>query len=179
VSVYFRFGGDADAPDDVPEVARRTLPGSVEVVDDDAGVVEARTDEWFGAPLAEYGGMIREAVAAPGTTTITVEVPGETDVRSFVERLQDLAPSLELVARRQHGEQDRTPAELAGTLREALTDRQVEVIRTALSAGYFEWPREHDSSQVASRLDITQPTFNKHLRIVERKTFELLFGDDG
>ena len=177
VSVYFRF--DGDAPEDVPEIARRTLPGSVEVVDDDATLFEARTEEWFGAPLAEYGGMIREAVAAPGTTTITVEVPGETDVRSFVGRLQELAPSLELVARRQHGEQNRTPAELGATLRETLTDRQVEVLRTALSAGYFEWPREHDSSQVASRLDITQPTFNKHLRIVERETFELLFGGDG
>jgi PAS domain S-box-containing protein len=176
VSVYFSFEGDV--PDDVPEIARRTLPGSVEVVDDEGTVVEERTDEWFGAPLAEYGGMIRDAVADPETTTITVEVPQETDVRSFVERLRDVAPSLELVARRQHGTQDRTPAELGDTLADALTDRQLEVVRTALSAGYFEWPREHDSSEVAGRLDITQPTFNKHLRIAERETFELLFGGD-
>jgi predicted DNA binding protein len=53
------------------------------------------------------------------------------------------------------------------------------VVETALSAGYFEWPRDHDSSEVASRLDITQPTFNKHLRTAERETFELLFGAGG
>jgi PAS domain S-box-containing protein len=178
VSVYYRFEGGV--PDDAPAVARRTLPGSVEVVGaGDTTLVEARADEWFGTPLAEYGGTLREASADPEATTITVEVPAETDVRSFVERLQRIDPSLELVAKRQHGGRDRNPAELAGALRGSLTDRQLEALRTALSAGYFEWPREHDSSEVARRLDITQPTFNKHLRIAERETFELLFGDDG
>ena len=174
VSLYFRFEGDV--PDDVPAIARRTLPGSVDVVAaTDTTLVEARTDEWFGAPLAAYGGTLREASADPDAATITIEVPGETDIRSFVERLQRVAPSLELAAKRQHGERERSPTELGDTLRERLTDRQLEALRTALSSGYFEWPREHDSSQVASRLDITQPTFNKHLRIAERETFELLF----
>jgi predicted DNA binding protein len=54
----------------------------------------------------------------------------------------------------------------------------VEVVRTALSAGYFEWPRDNDGGEVADRLGITQPTFNKHLRIAERETFGLLFGDE-
>jgi DNA-binding CsgD family transcriptional regulator len=174
VSLFFRFEGDV--PDDAAAVARRTLPGAVDVVADaDTTLVEARTDEWFGAPLAAYGGMLREASAGPDTATITVEVPGETDVRSFVERLQRVAPSLELVAKRQRGERERSPTELEDALRDRLTDRQLEALRTALSSGYFEWPRDHDSSEVARRLDITQPTFNKHLRIAERETFELLF----
>ena len=177
VSLYFRFEGDVS--DDASAIARRTLPGSVDIVSAaDTTLVEARTDEWFGAPLASYGGMLREASADPDAATITVEVPGETDVRSFVERLQRVAPSLDLVAKRQHGERERSPTELGGALRERLTDRQLEALRTALSAGYFEWPREHDSSEVARRLDITQPTFNKHLRIAERETFELLLGGD-
>ena len=174
VSLFFRFEGSV--PDDAPAIARRTLPGSVDIVADaDTTLVEARTDEWFGAPLAAYGGMLREASAGPDAATITVEVPGETDVRSFVERLQRVAPSLELVAKRQHGERERSPTELEDALRDRLTDRQLEALRTALSSGYFEWPRDHDSSEVARRLDITQPTFNKHLRIAERETFELLF----
>ena len=178
LSVRFRFEGDV--PDDAAAVARRTIPGAVEAVDDhDATLVEVRTDEWFGAPLAEYGGMLREASADPDGTTIRVEVPGETDVRSFVDRLRSVAPSLELVAKRQRGGRERSPAELAGTLRAELTDRQVEAVETALSAGYFEWPRDHDSSEVADRLGITQPTFNKHLRTAERETFELLFDPDG
>jgi predicted DNA binding protein len=141
-------------------------------------LVEARTDDWFGSPLAEYGGVLREAAADPDGTTVTVEVPRQADVRSFVERLADIAPSLDLVARRQHRRRNRTPAELSDRVRTDLTDRQFEVLQTALSAGYFEWPRENDGSEVADRLDITQPTLNKHLRLAERKTFEVLFGDD-
>ena len=179
VGVYFSFEGDVS--ENVPAVARRTLPGSVDVVAEEPSstLVEVRTDDWFGSPLAEYGGVLREASAEPGETTVTVEVPTEADVRSFVERLQSVAPSLELVARRQHSTQGRTPAELSDQVREALTDRQLEVLRTALSAGYFEWPRENDGSEVASRLDITQPTLNKHLRLAERKVFGLLFEPEG
>ncbi len=178
VSVYFSFEGDV--PEDTPAVARRELPGSVEVVAEEPSstLVEVRTDDWFGAPLAEYGGVLREAAAESGETTVTVEVPTEADVRSFVERLQSVAPSLELVARRQHSRQERTPAELGDQVQAELTDRQLEVLRTALSAGYFEWPRENDGSEVATRLDITQPTLNKHLRLAERKIFTLLFDPD-
>ncbi|MEF8906929.1 MAG: PAS domain S-box protein [Haloarculaceae archaeon] len=178
VTVYFSFEGDL--PEDAPAVARRELPGSVEVVAEEAStaLVEVRTDDWFGAPLAEYGGVLREASAGPDGATVTVEVPTEADVRSFVERLESVAPSLELVARRQHSRQERTPAELGDQVREELTDRQLEVLRTALSAGYFEWPRENDGSAVAGRLDITQPTLNKHLRLAEKKVFGLLFDPD-
>jgi len=178
VSVYFSFEGDV--PDGAADIATRTLPGAVDVVaeEESSVLVEARTDDWFGAPLAEYGGVLREASAEPGETTVVVEVPTQADIRSFVERLEEIAPSLELVAQRQHQGADRTPAELGDQVRTELTDRQSEVVRTALSAGYFQWPREHDGSEVAQRLDITQPTFNKHLRIAERKTFGLLFDAD-
>jgi predicted DNA binding protein len=174
VSVYFSFEGDL--PEDVPAVARRELPGTVEVVAEESSttLVEVRTDDWFGSPLAEYGGVLREASADPDGATVTVEVPTEADVRSFVERLEAVAPSLELVARRQHSRQERTPAELGDQVRAELTDRQLEVLRTALSAGYFEWPRENDGSEVAARLDITQPTLNKHLRLAEKTVFSLL-----
>ncbi|WP_436930625.1 PAS domain S-box protein [Halosimplex halobium] len=178
VSVYYSFEGDV--PDDVAEIATRRLPGTVEVVAEESSstLVEARTDDWFGAPLAEYGGVLREASAEADETTIRVEVPREADVRSFVERLEEIAPSLELVAQRQHRRRDRAPAEISDQVRAELTDRQFEVVRTALSAGYFEWPREHDGNEVAAQLDITQPTFNKHLRLAQRKTFGLLFEAD-
>ncbi|WP_276414115.1 PAS domain S-box protein [Haloarcula halobia] len=176
-SLYFNFEGDA--PTDVVEIAEQRLPGPVDVVTDgsESTLVEAHATDWFGSPIAEYGGILREAVADPDETTILVEVPREADVRSFVERIRDVSPSLALTAQRQHQRQDRTPSELNEQVRTALTDRQLEVVRTALSAGYFEWPREHDGSEVATRLNITQPTFNKHLRLAEQQTFELLFGE--
>jgi predicted DNA binding protein len=145
---------------------------------DSATLMAVRTGEWFGSPLAEYGAVLREATATPETATLTVEIPEQADVRSFVDRLRSVAPSLELVAKRHHRTRGQTPAELGGRLAAELTDRQLEVVRTALSAGYFEWPRESDGGDVAEQLDITQPTFNKHLRLAERQTFELLF-DEG
>ncbi|WP_324761098.1 PAS domain S-box protein [Haloarcula montana] len=177
-SLYFSF--EEDVPTDAVEIAERRLPGAVDVVTEGSlsTLVEAHARDWFGAPIAEYGGILREAVANPDETTILVEVPRQADVRSFVERFQEVAPSLELTAQRQHQRQDRLPSEISERVRTELTERQLEVVRTALSAGYFEWPREHDGSEVASRLEITQPTFNKHLRLAERKTFELLFGAD-
>jgi predicted DNA binding protein len=51
----------------------------------------------------------------------------------------------------------------------ALTDRQQEVIETALEAGYFEWPREISSEELAAKLEITRGTFLEHLRKGERK----------
>ncbi|MFB6298225.1 MAG: PAS domain S-box protein [Salinirussus sp.] len=174
VGVYFSLEDGTDAA----AAASQELPGEVEVVTDgpDSTLVEVRTDVWFGSLLAEYGAVLRGATAGDGRTSLTVEVPEQADVRSFVERLRELAPSLELVAKRQHGSGGGTPAELADRIADELTDRQFEVLRTALSAGYFEWPRESDGNDVAERLGITQPTLNKHLRIAERKTFELLFG---
>ncbi|MFD1594622.1 PAS domain S-box protein [Haloplanus litoreus] len=178
VSVFFTFETGTDG---AANVAKRTFPGEVSVVTDDAAstLVEVRTDTWFGSPLAEYGAVLRRAVATPAETTIAVEVSAQADVRSFTDRLRELAPSVELAAKRQHERQERTPGELRDRVTERLTDRQRDALTTALAAGYFEWPREHDGCEVADRLGITQPTFNKHLRLAERKTFSLLFGAAG
>ena len=177
VSVYVAL--DGDVPDEIREVASSVLSGTIESVVDgsDVTVLEVVTGDWFGSELAEYGAVLREVSATPAETTVVVEVPAGADVRSFADRLADLAPSLALVAKRQHRRQDRTPQELHDRLEDELTDRQYEVLTTALAAGYFEWPRENDGSEVADRLGITQPTLNKHLRLGERKTFELLFGE--
>ncbi|WP_323675920.1 PAS domain S-box protein [Halorubellus sp. PRR65] len=178
VSVYYSF--DRGVPDDVADIASGELDGAVTVVaaESTSTLVEVRADDWFGSPLAEYGGVLRTATADPAETTVVVEVPQQADVRSFVERLQAIAPSLELVARRQHNQETVTPAELGERVREELTDRQFEVLQTALAAGYFEWPRDNDGNAVADRLDITQPTLNKHLRLAEKQIFTLLLDDD-
>ena len=178
VSVYYSF--DRGVPDDVEEVAADALDGAVTVVAEESAstLVEVQTDDWFGSPLAEYGGVLRTATAEPGETTVVVEVPQQADVRSFVDRLQAIAPSLDLVARRQHSHRSSTPAELGDRIREELTDRQFEVLQTALAAGYFEWPRDNDGTAVADRLDITQPTLNKHLRLAQKQLFGMLLEDD-
>jgi PAS domain S-box-containing protein len=173
LSVYYKIKGEF--ADDMLDSIQASFRGAVEMVTEASSpLIEVKTDNWFGSPLAEYGGVLRKARADPETTTLTVEVPRQADVRSFTERLQAEAPSLELVAKRQHRRQNQTLAELHDHIRKELTDRQFEVLRTAFSAGYFEWPRENDGSDIAESLDITQPTVNKHLRLAENQIFSLL-----
>jgi predicted DNA binding protein len=50
-----------------------------------------------------------------------------------------------------------------------LTDRQHEVIEHALAAGYFEWPRDVTSDELAAELDISRATLLEHLRKAESK----------
>jgi len=50
-----------------------------------------------------------------------------------------------------------------------LTDRQREVVEHALDAGYFEWPREVTSEELAAEMDISRATLLEHLRKAESK----------
>lgn len=50
-----------------------------------------------------------------------------------------------------------------------LTERQYTVIEHALEAGYFEWPRELTSEELAAELDISRATLLEHLRKAESK----------
>jgi len=53
-----------------------------------------------------------------------------------------------------------------------LTSRQAEVLRLALDAGYFDWPREVDAESLAEQLDIAHSTLLEHLRKAEKKLLE-------
>jgi len=59
---------------------------------------------------------------------------------------------------------DRVTIDLA-----TLTDRQKMTVDTVVECGFFKWPREHTGVEVAEKMGISQPTFNKHLRATERK----------
>jgi len=58
-----------------------------------------------------------------------------------------------------------------------LTDRQLEVVRTAYYAGYFERPRHATGTELAAVLDISSSAFSKHVRVVQRKLFDVLLRD--
>jgi hypothetical protein len=64
------------------------------------------------------------------------------------------------------------------SLTEDLTDRQLETLRTAHCNGYFETPRTQIGSEIAPSMEITQPTFNNHLRTAQRKLYQRLFDTD-
>jgi PAS domain S-box-containing protein len=178
VSVYYGVG--CDRSDAVADAASDVLPGDVTVVSrrDGAVLLERRGSSWFGSFVAEYGGVLRRGRATPDGVTLVVELPSEADTRAMVERTRSELPGLDLYAQRQRRETAATPRDVRDRLERRLSDRQYEALETAHAMGYFEWPRENSGEDVAESLGITQPTVNKHIRLGERKVFDLLFGSD-
>jgi len=53
----------------------------------------------------------------------------------------------------------------------SLTQRQREVLETALELGYYENPREATQAEVADAVDATAGTVGEHLRKIEHRVF--------
>ncbi len=58
----------------------------------------------------------------------------------------------------------------------ALTDRQLEVFRTAVEAGYYEIPRRATHEEIATRLECAPSTVDEHLRKAESTVLRSLVG---
>jgi len=136
------------------------------------------TGELIASRLVRHGGSPRSMHADATGTEITVDVSTGTDVREFVEMLREGYPTVELRSRRHVERSMGTRRELVTSLFEALTDRQLEVLRTAYFAGFFEWPRESTGEEIAELLAVTQPTVNRHLRIGQQRLLAQLFEDE-
>jgi DNA-binding CsgD family transcriptional regulator len=51
----------------------------------------------------------------------------------------------------------------------SLTERQQEILLTALELGYFETPRETNQEEIADALDVSTATVGEHLRRIQAK----------
>jgi predicted DNA binding protein len=182
VAAFYTVEADTGIDEAALRAAARSVPGvdSVRVVnhDGDTCLVETTGDRWFGSVFADQGGVVRSATVEGEEGTLVVETPSTADVRGLVETFRDRYPRTELLAHRDGRATGQTPLELQATLESELTDRQREVLETAYSAGYFDWPRGSSGEEIADLLDITQPTLNKHLRLAERTAVSLLLEGD-
>ncbi len=135
------------------------------------------TGDPLAARLVRHGGSPRSIRADGEGLEVVVDVPTGTDVREFVETLEEGRGAVELRARRHVERSVGTRSELVTSLFDALTDRQLEVLRTAYFAGFFEWPRESTGEEIAEMLAVTQPTVNRHLRLAQGRLLAQLFED--
>ncbi|MDH5018926.1 bacterio-opsin activator domain-containing protein [Halobacterium rubrum] len=125
--------------------------------------------------LARSGGSPQSVVADDDGLSVVVDVPAASDVREYVDRLRSRYEAVDLEGRRDVERTARTREEVVRDLFDSLTERQLEVLRTAYLAGFFEWPRETTGEGVADLLGVSQPTVNRHLRVAQRRLFEELF----
>jgi len=110
-----------------------------------------------------------------GPAVGTVRLSAGVDVRRFVDRLDERYEDAQLRARRECDVSDQTGSGARTALETELTDRQLQVLRMAYFSGFFEWPRKSTGQDLAERLDVSQPTVSRHLRVGERKLLEFAF----
>jgi predicted DNA binding protein len=127
--------------------------------------------------LADTGAIARSVSAENGVGDILADVPAHVEVRRVVEQFREAHPDSTLRACRNGGGPVpiRTEHGIQATMADALTDKQLEVLRTAYLSGYFSWPRRSTAEECAEALDIAQPTFSQHIRIAQEKILAALF----
>jgi len=128
-------------------------------------------------PLVEFGSAVESLVATDGNGSVTIRVPSQSNPRTIINTIQSSFPDITVTAKRKVDDNVQSLNSFKRRLEEILTTRQLDVLETALTSGYFEWPRDSTAEQVADSLGIAAPTFHEHLRSGERKLMKTFFAE--
>jgi len=169
---------DGVAPEEIAAELRAAPDvDAVRVISDHetGGAIEARLAETTPlGRLASQGGTVGRARYADRTGEITVELPPAEDVRRIAESVTREYDA-EVAAKRQRERELSTQRDYREELRDRLTEKQENALRTAYFADYFESPRGSTAEEVATALGITGPTLLHHLRASQRKLLASFF----
>lgn len=132
-------------------------------------------DPMLATDILAQNATIRTLSIDAGTATAVIDLPTSADVRGFVEQVQQTIPDLELLGRRTCTRSSEMQHTLQDAFEDRLTPRQQEVLQLAYRSGFFESPRLQTGKELSDALDLSQSTFNYHLRGAERSIFELVF----
>ncbi|RZV11103.1 PAS domain S-box-containing protein [Natrinema hispanicum] len=157
-------GSEADTPDTTGNVAGGTIRLQL-------------SRPVFALQLADHGIVLRGVEATPSSVRVVVDVPSSADVRESADIVSKTFADAEL--RSKQTVEGTSPRDFRSTLRERLTDRQLEVVQVAYYGGYFESPREQSGEDVAAALDISPAAFYRHVRTAQRKLFDVVFDELG
>ena len=125
--------------------------------------------------LLAHGAKPESITADEEDAEVVVSIPNTKDASAFLEMLRRNYSDVELLAKQTRDQGPETVEQFQSELEETLTPRQQETLRTAYYGGYFDWPRTSTGEEIAEQMDVSQPTFNRHLREGSRKLFWKLF----
>ncbi|WP_249038744.1 helix-turn-helix domain-containing protein [Haloterrigena salifodinae] len=148
---------------------------------DDGGRVRLHVrDDCVAITVVEFGAIPRTVEAEGGDGRVVVEVASKSDAAELVDRLEREHPTVTVDDCRDRRRS--TPLfarhDFTQSVVETLTDRQREVFLTAYMNGFYDWPRKHEASELAAKLEIAPATFSQHLRAAEGKIFSSLLDTD-
>lgn len=179
-AVTWNRSGGADSVveefDLLGEYDEATLPedGSVVFETDRSDRVRFTRDrsECICDAVGEVGAPVTDVSASRGILRLSFHAADAETVRDVVDRLDETHGSvrIERLARTSNGERD----DMVLVDRGRLTDRQQEVLKTAMEMGYFERPRSANATEVSATLDIAPSTFAEHLASAQSKVLDSL-----
>ncbi|WP_436926572.1 PAS domain-containing protein [Halosimplex amylolyticum] len=162
----------------VGESVARSLPNleAIRRLDGDDGphFEMTLTDSVF-QYLADAGARGERGIVEDGVGHMQVEAPADADVRKITDAMAERFPVVDLVAKREKRRTEAPWWHSHGDIGARLTDRQRAVLKTAYYNGYYEWPRDADSEDLADSLDIAATTLLQHLRKGHRRILEAMF----
>ena len=125
--------------------------------------------------LVEEGAVLRELSVTPSHMRLEIEVPRPITVRTINDVLTSVYSDATLRSQHERRRSMTTTDRLRSRIVDRLTDRQLEVARTAYHSGFFETPRRSTGEDVAATLGISPSAFYQLNRTVQRKLFTTLF----
>lgn len=165
---------DAD-PGAVPE-SFEGIESIQPLSDAESPVYEVVTaDESVASSVIRLGARLRSMSVAERRCELVVSVRRQRDLRRFLRQVEELFGAAELRAEREATPTE--PTRWPALLGDALTDRQIEALRTAYHAGYFDRKRKRSATEIAETLGVSQPTFSAHLRAAQRNLLAAVWGD--
>jgi len=120
--------------------------------------------------LAEHGVRSQSISFDGGGGRVVATVPSTVEPSALVADLRAEYPGISLAAT--EVEREAVAASDAFLLTDALTDAQREAVEAAHEAGFFAWPRDSTSEEIATALGISQPAFSQRLRAAQGKVFD-------
>lgn len=123
------------------------------------------------AALGEFGCPIYRYTAESGELTLVFHAEGFDQLQELTATLRERHPDLD-VQRLLQPPLSGSPKDRQFVNRGKLTDRQLEVLRTAYDRGYFEQPKRANATELGEELGISQSTVTEHLVAAQRKLLE-------
>ncbi|CCQ37862.1 HTH-10 family transcription regulator [Natronomonas moolapensis 8.8.11] len=112
------------------------------------------------------------------TLSVSVVVPDREELVAVVAalRARDATVRVDRLSTSPGGDSDGRSLELAA---DTVTGKQREAVRTAVSAGYYETPRDADLADLAAELGVSRSAISQRLAAVESKLVAELARADG
>jgi predicted DNA binding protein len=122
--------------------------------------------------LGKLGCPIARFVATEGSLTLVFHAVGYDELRDVIDDLLEQFSDVNVKRFVQSPIEGEHSHDRVLVDRSRLTARQLDVLETAQTMGYFERPRQANATDVATELDVSLSTFSEHLAAAERKILE-------